>query len=108
MPKAAGVVSELQEITTKDGHVSVGDVLSSTIMFWMHEAVKPHWSVAVHVRLRVPVPMQPFIWLVLSWYVILTTDEKGQVDVAVADPVTAGIGAVLQEMVIVLGQVIVT
>ena len=39
---------------------------------------------------------------------ILTTGENGQVDVAVAVPVTAGIGAVLQEIVIVLGQVMVT
>ena len=39
---------------------------------------------------------------------ILTTGEKGQVVVAVAEPVTEGIGSVLQEIVIVLGQVIET
>ena len=33
IPKAAGVVSELQEMTMKDGQVRVGDVLSSTVMF---------------------------------------------------------------------------
>lgn len=67
IPSEAGVVSELQEITTKDGHVSVGDVLSSMTMFWMQDAVKPHWSVPVQVRLRIPVPMQPFSWLLSSW-----------------------------------------
>ena len=59
MPSVAGVVSELQEIMAKGGHVSVGEVLSSMVMFWVQEAAKPHWSVAVQVRLRMPVPMQP-------------------------------------------------
>ena len=67
IPSEAGVVSELQEITTKDGHVSVGDVLSSITIFWMHEAVKPHWSVPVQVRFSIPVPIQPFSWLLSSW-----------------------------------------
>ena len=67
IPRVAGVVSELQEIMAKDGHVSVGDVLSSITIFWMHDAVKPHWSVPVQVRLSMPVPMQPFSWLLSSW-----------------------------------------
>ena len=33
MPKATGVVSEVQEIIANGGNVSVGDVLSSTVMF---------------------------------------------------------------------------
>lgn len=55
----------------------------------------------------VPVPMQPVI-CALSVYVMVTADDAGQVVVAVAVPVLAGIGGTLQEMVIVVGQVMVT
>ena len=66
IPIFTGDVSVSQEIIIKEGQVKVGDVLSSTLIFCMQVAEKPHKSVAVHVRWRIPVPIQPFIWLVLS------------------------------------------
>ena len=67
----------------------------------------PHWSVARHVRFSTPVPMQPFIWLLLSWYVRVIAVLE-QLVLAIADPVFPGEGMVLHEIVTVVGQVIVT
>ena len=66
MPRLAGDVSASHEIIAKDGQVSAGDVLSSTTIFCIQVAEKPHWSEAVHVLLMVPVPIQPVSRLVLS------------------------------------------
>ena len=73
----------------------------------MQVATAPHWSVALHVRMIVPVPIQPVI-CGLSEYVIVTLEDVGQLVVAVADPVLAGMGLTLQSMVMVGGQVMVT
>jgi len=108
IPRAAAEVSDSQEITLKDGQVSVGDVLSSMTMDWTHVAVAPHRSVAVQVLYKVPVPIQPFIWFVLSWWVIVTAGDNAQRVVPVAVPVLAGVGGTLHDIVMVAGQVMVT
>ena len=66
IPSWTGVVSVSQEMTMNGGHVNVGEVLSSTRMFWVQEAENPHRSVAVQTLFKIPVPIQPFIWPVLS------------------------------------------
>jgi hypothetical protein len=106
-PRFAGVVSDSQEMILKGGQVNVGEVLSSTTMDCTQVAEAPHWSVAFQVRRMVPVPIQPFI-CALSWYVMVTLEDVGQVVVAVAVPVLAGMGMTLQEMVMVGGQVMET
>jgi hypothetical protein len=61
IPIITGEVSVSHEMTTKGGHVKVGEVLSSTLIFCMHEAEDPHISVAVQILCKIPVPMQPVI-----------------------------------------------
>lgn len=107
-PRATAEVSASHEMATKDGHVSVGDVLSSITMFWVQDFENPQRSVAVQVRRSTPVPMHPLRSVVLSWYVTLTNGEDPQVVTAVAEPVTEGSGSTLHDIVMVEGQVIVT
>jgi len=85
-PVLAGSVLAEHSIVTFTGHVVCGDVLSSTVMVWLHELKFPHASVAFQLRIMVRSCGQS-PGRMTSVKVIPSVE---QLSIAVADPVVAG------------------
>src|SRR6266540_6649471 len=82
-PQALVLVSAGHSSTRSGGQVMVGFTVSRTVMVCAQEALLPHWSVAVQVRVSTRVAPQ-FV-LTASLYVIVTALHPSW---AVATPVT--------------------
>src|SRR6266542_221387 len=82
-PQALVLVSAGHSSTRSGGQVMVGFTVSRTVMVCAQEALLPHWSVAVQVRVSTRVAPQ-FV-LTTSLYVMLTALHPSW---AVATPVT--------------------
>ena len=52
VPVAAEVLFAVHWIVTFAGQVISGATVSITVMIWLHVLALPHWSAAVHVRVR--------------------------------------------------------
>ncbi len=87
-PVAAGKVDSPHPTTTLAGNVNEGPVVSATVIVWKPLLVLPQASVAVHVRVMVPVPLQPASAPASEDVTIGVVPESS---VAVARPVAAGL-----------------
>jgi hypothetical protein len=102
VPVVAGSVLAVHSIVTFAGQVVCGEVVSSTVIVWLHEFTFPHASVAFQLRIMVRSCGQS-PGRIASVKVIARVE---QLSVAVADPVVAGSVLAVHWMVTLTGHII--